>query len=134
MQTSSRCARSAEARRCAWLEDAAKPISKSAWKPYNEYAAAPISAPVPAYTRYKFEIFNVGNTSGVADATFTAPHIAAVPLAASYKRPEFSAGTLAYIQPGPAKATLPVASTRPVPTASRAWRAAVPRATGQAHW
>lgn len=96
--------------------DAAKPISKSAWKPYNEYAAVPISAPVPAYTRYKFEVFNVGNTSGVADATFTAPHIAAVPLAASaasYKWAEFSADTLAYIQPGPAKDTLPVAWTLP---------------------
>lgn len=96
--------------------DAAKPISKSAWKPYNEYAAVPISAPVPAYTRYKFEIFNNGNTSGVADATFTAPHIAAVPLAASaaaYKWAEFSADTLAYIQPGPAKETLPVAWTLP---------------------
>ena len=96
--------------------DAAKPISKSAWKAYNEYAAVPISAPVPAYTRYKFEVFNVGNTSGVADATFTAPHIAAVPLAASaasYKWAEFSADTLAYIQPGPAKDTLPVAWTLP---------------------
>ena len=96
--------------------DAAKPISKSAWKPYNEFAAVPISAPVPAYTRYKFEIFNNGNTSGVADASFTAPHLAAVPLAASaasYKWAEFSADTLAYIQPGPAKETLPVAWALP---------------------
>ena len=92
--------------------DAAKPISKSAWKPYNEYAAVPISAPVSAYTRYKFEVFNADNASGVADASFTAPHIAAVPLAASaasYKWAKFSADTLAYIQPGPAKETLPLA-------------------------
>ena len=101
--------------------DAGKPISRSAWKPYREYAATPISAPVPAYTRYKFEVFNIGNNTNVPDATFTAPHIAAVPLAtsgAAYKWAEFSADTLAYIQPGPPKDALPVAWTLPTGAAN----------------
>ena len=85
--------------------DPAKPISKSAWKPYQDHAAAPITAPVPAYTRYKFEVFNTGNNSPTPDAIFTAPHIAAVPLAsagATFQWPEFSADTLAYVRPGAA--------------------------------
>ena len=85
--------------------DPAKPISKSAWKPYQDHAAAPITAPVPAYTRYKFEVFYTGNNSATPDATFTAPHIAVVPLAsagATFQWPEFSADTLAYVRPGAA--------------------------------
>lgn len=83
--------------------DAAKPISKLQWKAYTDHAAAPISAPVPAYTRYKFEVFFTGNNSATPDATFTAPHIATVPLAASgsaFKWAEFTADTLAYVKPG----------------------------------
>ena len=83
--------------------DPAKPISKSAWKPYQDHAAAPITAPVPAYTRYKFEVFFTGNNSATPDASFTAPHIATVPLAASgsaFKWAEFTADTLAYVKPG----------------------------------
>ena len=83
--------------------DPAKPISKSAWKPYNDHAAAPITAPIPAYTRYRFEVFYIGNNSATPDATFSAPHIAAVPLAASgsaFKWAEFTADTAAFVKPG----------------------------------
>jgi hypothetical protein len=96
--------------------DPAKPISKSAWKAFNDHAAAPIGAPVPAYTRYKFEVFYNGNNSATPDAVFTAPHIASVPLAASgaaFKWAEFSADTLAYIKPGAAIGTPVVAWTLP---------------------
>ena len=85
--------------------DPAKPISKSAWKPYNDHAAAPITAPIPAYTRYRFDVFYIGNNSVTPDATFSAPHIAAVPLAASgsaFKWAEFTADTVAYVKPGAA--------------------------------
>ena len=85
--------------------DAAKPISKLQWKAFTDHAAAPITAPVPAYTRYKFEVFYTGNNSATPDATFTAPHIAVVPLAsagATFQWPEFSADTLAYVRPGAA--------------------------------
>ncbi len=85
--------------------DPAKPISKSAWKPNNDHAAAPITVPIPAYTRYRFDVFYIGNNSATPDATFSAPHIAAVPLAASgsaFKWAEFSADTAAYVKPGPA--------------------------------
>lgn len=96
--------------------DAAKPISKLQWKAYADHAAAPISAPVPAYTRYKFEVFFTGNNSATPDATFTAPHIATVPLAASgsaFKWAEFTADTLAYVKPGAAIDTPVVAWTLP---------------------
>ena len=85
--------------------DPAKPISKSAWKPYNDHAAAPITAPIPAYTRYRFDVFYIGNNSATPNATFSAPHIAAVPLAASgsaFKWAEFTADTAAYVKPGAA--------------------------------
>ena len=101
----------------------AKPISKSAWKAVNDHAVAPITAPVPAYTRYKFEVFYTGNNSTTPDAIFTAPHIASVSLASSgadFKWAEFSADTLAYIKPGAAidkpvvAWTLPAGALNPI--------------------
>lgn len=85
--------------------EAARPIGLSKWAGSATFADSPLGVAVPAYTRYRFEVFKDGNTSGTPDATFTGPILAPVRPAAAgaaVKWPGFDAATLAQIQPGAA--------------------------------
>jgi hypothetical protein len=96
--------------------DPAKPIALERWAPNPMFANSPLSAPVPAWTFYRFEVFKQGNNSGVADSTFTTAIIAPVPLASAgrtFKWAQFDAATRALAATGPAVAAPTVAFTVP---------------------
>lgn len=96
--------------------DPAKPIALERWTQGATFADAPLTAAVPAYTFYRFEIFRDGNNTSAPDSTFTTAVIAPVPLAsagAAFRWAEFTDATRALAQRGAAVDSPTVAFTVP---------------------